>query len=82
MEWAATLFPHEAIHSLEEVADYFQDADMHDNLTRLNNQLYSEASNGTWDSAELAAIVQRLRNQHRANTAPSDQTLTLYPSQA
>ena len=82
MEWAATLFPHEAIHSLEEVADYFQDADMHDNLTRLNNQLYSEAASSTWDSAQLATIAQRLRNQHRANTAPSDQTLSLYPSQA
>ncbi len=81
MEWATTLFPHDAIHSLEEVAGHFQDAEMHDNLARLNNQLYSEGGGTTWDSAELTTIAQRLRKQHQVNTTLSDQTLTLYPSQ-
>jgi len=79
IDWADALSPGQGIHSLEEVADYFQDSELSGNLVKLNNQLYSEAGT-SWDSGGLSNIVQRLRKHQRAAASQSSETLALYPS--
>ena len=78
IDWAAALFPHYAIVSLDQVATAFDNQELSLALAKLNASLYSSAST-SWEGAVLADSVRQLRNQHKIAAGNRQQALQLYP---
>jgi len=80
IHWSAAMFPSLGIHSLDDVSDAFNDSDLSNNLSALNNQLYRDEG-GNWSASELKAIVQRLRKTGKTQAKNTATPLQLYPDE-
>lgn len=79
ISWCAILYPQRKVHSLEDVADAFGDAELSSILSDLNSQLYS-GEKQSWDAAKQLDSVKRLRKSHQANARSVEPKLALYPN--
>ena len=78
IHWTRSVSHNSKLHSLDDVAQYFQNVTLSKFLEELNSYLYNSGE-GTWEAGQMAGLLATLRKKQRESQASSEPSLELYP---
>jgi hypothetical protein len=81
IRWSVALFPDQNIHSLDQVKQALNDAELTQELSQIEGKLYGQANTG-WRGEGLIEVVKRLRKTTSISRSSQTDTLQLYPREA
>ena len=79
INWTKSLSENEAVHSLDDVAAFFNNAELSTHVEQLNTKLYGSDPD-SWRAETLADLLPALRKARRGKNDRTETVLELYPS--